>query len=168
MDVVHPDESLAVPGAGGLIRRFEEGEEWILIQERLRPDAPEEQGLIEIPAGKIRAFENIYECLRREIREETGYVVTWIQGEDEAKRVAMNGYEVLSYEPYVSAQNLRGTYPVMVQTFLCEVSGHPLEHSDEARNLRWVPRVELGRLVRREPELFYPMHLAALVRYTEG
>ncbi len=40
--------------------------------------------MIEIPAGEIREFENIYDCLRREIHEETGLEVTYIEGEDEA------------------------------------------------------------------------------------
>ena len=107
-----------------------------------------ETGLLEIPAGKVRAFENIYTCLRREIFEETGLEVTWIEGEAEAIRVRQHGYEVLSYTPYASAQNLEGTYPIMVQTFLCEVSGHMVARSDEARAIRWMEISELAALLR--------------------
>lgn len=162
------EERFAIPGAGGLIRSRRDGEEWILVQERDKVGAPTETGLLEIPAGKVRAFENIYDCLRREIREETGCAVTRIHGEDEAVRVRMHGYEVLSYAPYASSQNLEGTYPIMVQTFLCDVEGplaEGIERSDESRHIRWIRRAELARLVREEPERFYPMHLTTLRRY---
>jgi ADP-ribose pyrophosphatase/8-oxo-dGTP diphosphatase len=160
------EECFAIPGAAGLIRALREGEEWILLQERNKTGASSEAGLIEIPAGKIRAFENIYDCLRREVREETGCTVIRIQGEDEAVHVLMNGYDVLSYAPYACAQNLAGHYPIMVQTFLCEVDGLPLQQSDESRDIRWVRRRDLARLLQQSPERFYPMHLSALRRYT--
>lgn len=162
------EERFAIPGAGGLIRAHREGEEWILVQERDKLGAPLETGLLEIPAGKVRAFESIYDCLRREIREETGCVVTRIHGEEEAISVSSNGYRVLSYTPYTSSQNLEGTYPIMVQTFLCDVEGPLVEgitRSDESRHIRWVRRTELARLVREAPERFYPMHLTTLRRY---
>jgi 8-oxo-dGTP pyrophosphatase MutT (NUDIX family) len=75
------EERFAIPGAGGLIRAHRDGREWILVQERDKPGAPVETGLLEIPAGKVRAFESIFDCLRREIREETGCTVARIQGE---------------------------------------------------------------------------------------
>ena len=53
------EERFAIPGAGGLIRSRHGGDEWILVQERDKPGAPSETGLLEIPAGKVRAFENI-------------------------------------------------------------------------------------------------------------
>jgi hypothetical protein len=80
----------------------------------------------------------------------------------------MHGYQVLSYTPYTSSQNLEGTYPIMVQTFLCDVEGPPAEgigRSDESRHIRWIRREELARLVREEPGRFYPMHLTTLRRY---
>ncbi|HWR24081.1 MAG TPA: NUDIX domain-containing protein [Feifaniaceae bacterium] len=55
------------------------------MQARWKEDAPSENGLLEIPAGKIRAFESIFDALRREIKEETGLSVTEILGEDGAQ-----------------------------------------------------------------------------------
>ncbi len=160
-----PLEDFAIPGAAGIIRRRAGGEEWLLVQERAKAGAPLETGLLEIPAGKIRAFENIYDCLRREIREETGCEVTWIQGEDEAVTVELGGYRVLSYRPYASAQNLRGSYPIMVQTFLCEVEALRATGSDESRDVRWMPIEELRSLLETSPGRFYPMHLTTLRAY---
>jgi ADP-ribose pyrophosphatase len=160
-----PIEPFAIPGAAGIIRCRKAGEVWILVQERDKPGSPCETGLIEIPAGKIRAFENIYDCLRREIKEETGFDVTWIQGESESVSVKRNGYDVLSYTPYASAQNLIGNYPIMVQSFLCEVEGVHVERSDESRHIHWIRVLDLNTLLRDEPDRFYPMHLETLRRY---
>ncbi len=60
-------EKFAISGAGGIIEKCIEGVDCILIQDRFKEDAPLEKGLIEIPAGKIREYENIFDCLRREI-----------------------------------------------------------------------------------------------------
>lgn len=165
MDLQETPEQFAIPGVGGLIRSHRDGEEWLLVQERDKAGAPGETGLIEIPAGKVRAFENIYDCLRREIQEETGLAVTWIQGEAEGVRVRLNGYEVLSYAPYSSSQNLSGSYPIMVQSFLCEVEGTPVVRSNESRNIRWIRLAELRAMLEENPGRFYPMHLATLQRY---
>ena len=68
-------EVFAKPAAGGIIIKRESGIDYILIQERCKENGGAENGLIEIPAGKIREFENIFDCLRREILEETGLKV---------------------------------------------------------------------------------------------
>ena len=158
-------ELFAIPGAARIIRCFRDGEEWVLVQERDKTGALGETGLIEIPAGKVRAFENIYDCLRREIKEETGYDVTCIQGEAEAVKIAIIGYDVLSYTPFASSQNLAGTYPIMVQVFICEVEGCRVERSDESRNIRWMRLLELKAFLEAVPARFYPMHITTLRKY---
>ena len=77
-------EVFAKPGVGGIIIKNEKGLDYILLQERCKENGGAENGLIEIPAGKIREFENIFNCLRREVWEETGLNVTEIVGEDES------------------------------------------------------------------------------------
>jgi 8-oxo-dGTP pyrophosphatase MutT (NUDIX family) len=63
-------EQFAIPGVGGLITKEIDNVEHILLQTRCKPNAQNEDGLLEIPAGKIRAFENIFDTLKREIKEE--------------------------------------------------------------------------------------------------
>ena len=46
-------EQLAIPGAGGIIVKEINGVKHILTQIRVKPDAPCENGLMEIPAGKM-------------------------------------------------------------------------------------------------------------------
>ena len=163
------DERFAIPGAGALITKTLDGEEFLLIQERRKEGAERENGLIEIPAGKIREGESVYEALRREVREETGYRVLSIEGEDRAERVECNGYSVLSYEPFSSSQNVAGGYPIMVQVFLCRVEEDGAEHtgSDESEHVRWIGLGELRRLLERE-ERFYPMHLSTLRKFLKA
>lgn len=158
-------EKFAIPGAGGIIEKVAEGVGYILIQDRYKENAPMEDGLIEISAGKIREFENIYDCLRREIREETGLEVIEIEGENEAVFVESNGYKVINYMPFSCSQNISGSYPIMVNTFICRVKGKELIESDESRNMRWVPILELKDMLDRNQERFYPMHVTALKKY---
>lgn len=158
-------ELLAKPGVGGIIEKRVDRTDFILIQDRYKDDAKTEAGLLEIPAGKIREFENIYECLRREIREETGLVVTHIEGEDEATVVEGHGYAVLSYTPFACSQNTAGSYPILVQTFICRAEGELLSVSNESKNIRWISAEELAALLDNAVETFYPMHVTSLKKY---
>ncbi|WFA09027.1 NUDIX domain-containing protein [Tissierella sp. Yu-01] len=158
-------ELFAKPGVGGIIEKNIDGVDYILIQDRCKDDAKQEYGLLEIPAGKIREFENIFDCLRREILEETGLRVTNIKGEDEATILETNGYKVLNYIPFSCSQNIQGAYPIMVQTFICNADGELLNKSNETKNIRWIPLIELKKLLEGDNSLFYPMHIKTLERY---
>ena len=92
------EEKFSIPGVGGIIERKIDEIDHILVQSRCKDDALSEYGLIEIPAGKIREFENIYDCLRREVFEETGLIVDYILDEDESKVFKTQDYEVLNYK----------------------------------------------------------------------
>ena len=158
-------ELLAKPGVGGIIEQTLNGVQYILIQERFKDDAPLESGMIEIPAGKIREFENIFDCLRREIFEETGLEVIEIEGEHESAIIENNGYKVLSYIPFACSQNIKGDYPIMVQTFICRVKGNIISQSNETKNVRWVSLDALKEMLLNQEESFYPMHITTLKRY---
>ena len=158
-------ELLAKPGVGGIIEQTCNGVEYILLQDRFKDDAPLESGMIEIPAGKIREFENIFDCLRREIFEETGLEVTEIEGENDTIIVEKNGYKVISYAPFTCSQNIEGDYPIMVQTFICRVQGEIITHTNESRDVRWIPISILKEMLLNNEESFYPMHLTTLKKY---
>ncbi|SCZ00826.1 NUDIX hydrolase [Alkaliphilus peptidifermentans] len=158
-------EIFATPGAAGIIEKNENGIDYILIQERVKENAPLENGLLEIPAGKIREFENIYNCLRREILEETGLNVLQIEGEDQSTIFEENGYRVLNYKPFASAQNIAGNYPIIVQAFICKVEGEIIMKTNETRNIRWVSLKDLGNLITNDSKKIYPMHIDTLKCY---
>jgi 8-oxo-dGTP pyrophosphatase MutT (NUDIX family) len=159
------EEKFQIPGVAGIIERMNSGSKEILIQERVKQDAPDENGLIEIPAGKIREFENLFDTLRREVFEETGLTVTEIIGENSFQPVKENGYKVIGCEPFYISQNLKGSYPIMVITFICKVTGNMVLKSDESENIRWISIPELEQTLNNYPERFYPMHVSALRKY---
>ena len=161
-------EELSIPGTGGIVVKEVNSSLHILLQERRKPDAPLEMaqaGVLEIPAGKIRAFENIFDALRREIFEETGLSITEIEGEEDASTYEADGYKVINFAPFACAQNTAGTYPVMVLVFVCHATGELLRTSSEARNFRWVDAATLSDMLRCEPESFYPMHVHTLRKF---
>ena len=163
--VKEPDtEKFSIPGAGGIVISERFGEPHILMQTRCKEDAPSENGLIEIPAGKVRAFESIFDTLKREIKEETGLTVTKILGEDSSPVYEAGEYRVINFTPFSCAQNVAGKYPIMVFVFLCHVEGELMACSDEAKNYQWVPVSKLKTMLK-EPGQLYPMHVDTLHRY---
>lgn len=158
-------EFFSKPGVAGIIEKNINGIDYILIQDRYKEDAKSEAGLLEIPAGKIREFENIFDCLRREVWEETGLEVTYIKGESESIIFEENNYKVLNYTPFSCSQNIQGTYPIMVQTFICMASGELLEKTNETKNIRWMTLKELEDLLNNNVDSFYPMHVISLRKY---
>ncbi len=160
-------ESFSIPGVGGIIEKNINGIDFILIQNRCKDKAKSEFGLMEIPAGKIREFENIFDCLRREIWEETGLKVTNIKGENEVIVFEANGYKVLNYTPFSCSQNIEGIYPILVQIFICNAEGELLNKSNETTNIRWISLAELTNLLEKDTSMFYPMHVSTLKKYIE-
>lgn len=158
-------EVFAIPGVAGIVEKNIAGTDYILIQSRCKKDASDEYGLLEIPAGKIREFENIFDCLRREIWEETGLKVTQIEGEKEAAIIEQNGYKVINYIPFACSQNIQGKYPIMVQTFLCQATGDLLNETNETTNIRWISLQEIKEKLNTKETEFYPMHVATLKKY---
>ena len=158
-------EQFAIPGAGGIIEKEINGIKNILMQTRMKSDMPYENGLLEIPAGKIRAFENIFDTLKREIKEETGLDVVEILGENSSTIYEGNSYKVLNFMPFSCSQNLIGDYPIMVFVFICKVEGELLPFSDESQNYKWTPITEIKRIIENSPQSLYPMHVDTLRKY---
>ena len=158
-------EVFAKPAVGAIIEKTERGCDYILIQERQKENGGIENGLLEIPAGKIREYENIFTALRREVWEETGLKVTEITGEKDAITNEINGYKVMSFSPFCSTQNFSGGYSIVLQTFLCHAEGTLLARSNETTNIRWVTRAECLQMLSYKIDGFYPMHINALKKY---
>lgn len=74
-------ETFALPAVGAIIVKRVGNDEFILVQNRKKNNSDGTDGLLEIPAGKIREYENIFEALRREVWEETGLHITAVRGE---------------------------------------------------------------------------------------
>lgn len=121
--------------------------------------------MLEIPAGKIREYESIFDTLRREVWEETGLTVTQIKGEENLIVSENSGYETISFVPFCSTQNLSGGYSIMLQTFICQAEGELLDETNETVNIRWETIEAVESMLKINPEQFYPMHINALRKY---
>lgn len=159
------EEKFATPAVGAIIVKRVRGDEFILVQDRKKNNGDGMDGLLEIPAGKIREYENIFEALRREVWEETGLHLTKVKGEEEQQFLNIGGNETMIFSPYCVTQNLSGAYSIILSTFLCEAEGELVEHTDETENIRWMRREELKEIVENAPDSIFLMHVHALKKY---
>jgi hypothetical protein len=62
-----------LPIVSAIIEREHNGEKEILVQTRWKPERdPLYSGTLEIPAGGMHVYENVYDAVKREVLEETG------------------------------------------------------------------------------------------------
>lgn len=158
-------ETFAIPAVGAIIVKKVENEEFILVQTRKKNNGDGMDGLLEIPAGKVREYENIFDALRREVWEETGLHITTVQGEDVSQFLDIAGNRTITFSPYCVTQNLSGAYSLILSTFLCEAEGELLKQTNETVNIRWMRREELKEIVDNSPERVFLMHVHALRKY---
>lgn len=158
------NEIFAKPAVGAIIEKDINGIKHILIQKRRKNIS--EDGLIEIPAGKIREFENIFDALRREVREETGLTITNIIGENH-QTIETKSYSTISFSPFCITQNLSGGYSLILFTFICSGEGNLYNKSNESSDIKWIPTNELKLLLDTNPEKFFPMSINSLKKYFE-
>ncbi|WP_338944908.1 NUDIX domain-containing protein [Fusobacterium canifelinum] len=158
-------EKFAIPCVAAIIEKIINNEKYILIQTRQKEDGAETNGMLELPAGKIREYENIFEALRREVKEETGLSITKILGEDNQISNFIKDIEVISYTPYCITQNLSGAYSIILNTFLCEAKGELLTETNESQNIHWIKIEEFKKILKNNPEKIFLLHINALQKY---
>lgn len=158
-------ETFAIPAVGAIIVKKVQDDEFILVQNRNKNNGDGIDGLLEIPAGKIREYESIFEALQREVWEETGLHLTVIQGKETSRFLDVDGNKTIMISPYCVTQNLSGAYSLILSTFLCEAEGELLERTNETENIRWMRRDMLKEIVDNSPESVFLMHVHALRKY---
>lgn len=158
-------EVFAKSCVGAIIEKVTDNGKYILVQTRQKKDGNETNGMIEIPAGKIREYEDVFSTLRREVWEETGLKITKIYGEDSLVCTQTGDVTTISFNPYCVTQNLSGVYSIILNTFLCEVEGNLIEATNETENVHWEKVSEIERLLRENPEKIFFMHINALKKY---
>ncbi len=156
-------EKFAKPAIGAIIERIIDGKKHIIIQERWKQNGDETNGQYELPAGKIREYENVYDTVRREVLEETGLKVTKIIEEEE--KVYSKDTETISFIPFCITQNLENAYSIICNHFICEAEGEPVSETDESRNIRWIEIHELAKLLKDNKSKFFIMNVNALEKY---
>ena len=158
-------EIFAIPCVGAIIEKIIDGEKYILLQTRFKCGGGNTNNKLEIPAGKLREYENIFAALRREVYEETGLIVTQISGENSITCSQIGEVETVSLEPFCVTQNMSGAYSIVLLTFICSAEGTLLDVTDETKNIRWLKVDEVKRMIDNNPNQFFFMHINALKKY---
>lgn len=154
-----------VLGVGAIIESEIEGVSHILIQNRIRVDDATQNHLIEVPCGKVRSQQNIFETLRHRVKEETGLVVTQIEGQGGIYE-EHPAYVIQSGVPFCVCQNVEKSFPVCILFFICKAdAGMKLINSEAATDIRWITLNDLKQKLDNEESLFFPFVLEALKKY---
>lgn len=158
------DCEFCVFGVGAIIEKTIKGKQFILIQNRIREGNVMQNHLIEVPCGKIRSINNMFEVLRHRVSVETGLSVKRIKGEIE-KDESNVGYNIQSCSPFFISQNINRDFPVAISFFICEAQGTLASSTEAADNIRWISVDELENMLLFEREKFFPMVIGALDKY---
>jgi len=150
-----------------IVEREHDGDVEVLIQTRWKPDRdPVYSGTLEIPAGGIKSYENIYDAAKREVWEETGLHVTSFYPDIRTRTYAPRDDDCFAFVPFCCQQQLKGDTPRIGIVFICRVEdAEPRPGSGEVREVFWMKRSELQELVERHPERVFTLQLPVLDFY---
>jgi 8-oxo-dGTP pyrophosphatase MutT (NUDIX family) len=156
-----------VPIVSAIIERDHDGEKEILVQTRWKPDRdPHYSGTLEIPAGGMHRYENVYDAVKREVMEETGLQVISFYPDIRTKTYAPKDDDCFAFVPFCCQQQLKGGLPRVGFVFLCQVEGaEPVPQHEEVRDIRWMKTSELRQIIEETPERVFTLQLGVLDYY---
>jgi 8-oxo-dGTP pyrophosphatase MutT (NUDIX family) len=131
-------------------REFSDRQE-ILLQTRNKPNELQQ---LELPGGQVDEFESLVQALRREVQEETGLVITHIEGLDTLVVDEGLRSQVECIRPFAVYQTLNGPVDSMGVYFRCQAKGRLLSEGDGTKAPHWVSVQQLRMLLESYPEAF--------------
>lgn len=163
------NQSRAIVSA--ILFKKRDGKIRIFLQTRWKQKtSPTYSGMLEIPAGGINPYENVYEALRREVKEETNLDVTKVISDYQSKIFnPRRGDRAFIFKPFICQQVLETNngLPWVGFVFLCEVEGEAIINANEAKDPIWVSISELKKIIKERPENIFPLQLPVLKYFTE-
>lgn len=166
------DNSTPRPRAvvSAIIERDFDGVLKVFVQTRWKPEnSPTYLGVLEIPAGGIDGYEDVYVAVTREVKEETGLdVVEFLDDKEKTGPMTNRPGDVSqAFRPFLCQQMLEsnGGLPWVGFVFRCRVTGEPVKETDESRDLRWMTIPELERFMKEKPEEVFGLQYSTLTYY---
>ncbi|MFN2111055.1 MAG: NUDIX hydrolase [Anaerolineae bacterium] len=152
-----------------IVERKHNGEVEVLLQTRWKPERdPVYSGSLEIPAGGISPYENVYEAARREVWEETGLRVTSFYPDVQTAIYAPRDDDCFAFVPFCCQQQLKGGIPRVGIVFVCQVEdAEPRPGIGEVREIFWIKVTELRKIVKEQPEKIFTLQLPVLAYYLQ-
>jgi 8-oxo-dGTP diphosphatase len=161
------DLEICIPVVSAIIERVHDGQTEVLIQTRWQPETdPKYSGTIEIPAGWISRYEDVYDALKREILEETGLIVTRIRPETKTRIHSVADDGAFAFVPFCCQQQTENGLPWIGFVFICEVDDtEPRPQESENRDVRWIEKARLKQIYTDTPERIFTFQLGVLDLY---
>ena len=165
-------QSKPIPVVSAILLKKEGNELRVFIQTRWKPKAsPTYSGMFEIPAGGIDSYENVYDALKREVKEETNLDIVKIIGDYQSEvNSPRQGDKAFVFKPFVCQQVLETNsgLPWIGFVFLCEAKGGAHIDEKEAKDPKWLSIQELKRIIKKSPETIFPLQLPVLKYFIEN
>lgn len=154
-----------------IIEKVENGQRYVFTQIRWKPESsPTYLGALEIPAGGIDSYENIYDAVKREVLEETGLEIThFIDDMQTPILYTRPGDASIAFRPFICQQVLETNdgLPWVGFVFRCEATGAIKMQTSEAKDPRWMSIDELDEIIRNTPSKIFSLQLATLRYYID-
>lgn len=150
-----------------IIERARDDETEILIQTRWKPGKdPVYSGTLEIPAGGMNQYENVYDAVKREVFEETGLKVIRFTPDIKTKKYSPKDDDCFAFVPFCCQQQLKGGLPRVGFVFVCEVEDdEPTPGEREVKQIKWIKKSELRKIMEETPEKIFTLQLGVLDYY---
>jgi len=159
----------AIPFAAGIIERRHNGKLQLLMQTRFKPTRETiYNGTLEFAAGALDVvYENVYDTIAREIKEETGMTLTRIVDDSQTKIYQPRPTDAaFGFRPFCCTQQLREGRPWIGFIFRCEVAdGTPVAQEGETKDVHWMDAAEVKKLFEQSPEKLFTLEVPAWEYY---
>lgn len=163
MNIFPKKEATFYVNARAIIERQTDAGFEIVLQTRNKPH--EKRKSIELAGGRIELFEPLLDALKREVMEETGLKVTFVEGEASKIETLNQGNKVECLRPYAVYQTLEGPVDSMGVYFLCHAEGELSTIGDETEEIHWLAISKVANMLKENNEQFSWVDQAALEFY---
>ena len=159
--------NVCIPVISAIIERNHNSETEILVQTRWKPERDTEySGTLEIPAGWIDRYENVYDAVHREVLEETGLKILEIYPNVKTKTHSPKNDGSFAFQPFCCQQQIKGGKPWIGFVFICKVEDkEPIAQQEECKDIKWIKKSELKEIFEKSPEKIFTLQLGVLDYY---